>query len=117
MKNEKAIRRKRKLADRNLRQQKWTKKVAQRNQYPKFEFDNTHADPEFAKLIRTAVDQFNFAELSPIDQRVYRIMKQCGANEARNVLREAMEVVRSHDPHNVSAHIGDIAWMITTGEG
>ena len=48
MQNEKADRRKKKLADRRRRDRERSAELARRAEFPAFEFDDRHADPEFA---------------------------------------------------------------------
>jgi hypothetical protein len=116
MQNEKADRRKKKLADRRRREKERSVELARRAEFPDFEFDNRHADPEFASVVRAAVERFDFDELPPVEQTAYRIMRQRGAAVAMNTLRVAMEAIRADHPGNAYAQVGDIAWMLTTGE-
>lgn len=116
MRNEKSERRKRKLDDRKRRERERLAAVARRAEFPEFVFDDTHADPEFAAVVRGAVEKFDFSELPAVEQTAFKIVRRQGAAVAINTLRAAMEAVRAEQPENAYAQLGDIAWTLTTGE-
>lgn len=116
MQNEKANRRKQKLADRLRREKERSAKYARRAEFPEFVFDNRHADPEFASVVRAAVEQFDFAELPSIEQTTYKVMRKEGAAIAMVKLRLAMAAAKAEQPDNPYAQLGDIVWQLTTGE-
>ncbi len=116
MQNEKANRRKKKLADRQRREKERSASLARRAEFPEFVFDDHHADQEFADVVRSAVKKFDFAELPSIEQTTYKVMRKEGAAIAMAKLRLAMAAVRADQPDNTYAQLGDIAWMLTTGE-
>lgn len=116
MRNEKSDRRKKKLADRSKRQKEHAAALDRRAEFPEFVFDDRHADPAFAAVVRAAVEKFDFADLPSVEQRAYKVMRREGAAVAMNTLRAAMEAVRADHPENAYAQLGDIAWTLTTGE-
>jgi hypothetical protein len=116
MRNEKSKRRKKKLAVRRQREKEYAAAQAQRAEFPEFVFDDRHADPEFAAVVRAAVEKFDFADLPSIEQTTYKVMRREGAAVAQAKLRVAMEQARAVQPSNTYAQLGDILWQLTTGE-
>lgn len=116
MRNDKSQRRKKKLADRVRREKSWAVKAARRAEFPEFVFEVTHADPEFAAVIREAVGRFRFEELPAVEQSAFKIVREKGAATALSTLRAAMAEVRTDHPENEYAQLGDIVWFLTTGE-
>lgn len=116
MRNEKSERRKKTLAVRKQREKEYAAAQARRAEFPEFVFDDRHADPEFAAVVRAAVKKFDFAELPSIEQTTYKVMRKEGAAVAMAKLRLAMAAVRADHPGNAYAQLGDIAWVLSTGE-
>jgi hypothetical protein len=116
MRNEKSERRKKKLAECRRREKDHTAALARRVEFPEFVYDDTHADPAFAAVVRAAVEKFDFGELPSVEQKAYKIMRREGAAVAMNTLRAAMEAVRADHPENAYAQLGDIAWQLSAGE-
>src|SRR5262245_8575130 len=112
MRNDKAARRKKKLAARALRWQKLELKHKRRGEFPAFVIDDTYGDPQFVSLVKVALKQFNFEELPKPDQTAFRTMKKHGAMYAMTRLREAMQLAKSHNPKCHYAQLGDILWQL-----
>lgn len=116
MRNDKAQRRRQKLADRQRRDREHVDKVTRRAEFPEFVFHDTHADPAFATVIREAVARFDFAELPAVEQSAYKVMRRAGAATALAWLRAEMAAARTTHPNHLYTRLGDIAWQLTTGE-
>src|SRR5947207_14519440 len=100
MRNEKSDRRKKKLAERRRRERGHAAALARRAEFPEFVFDDRHADPVFAAVVRAAVEKFDFADLPAIEQTTYKVMRREGSAVALAKLRVAMAAVRAEHPNN-----------------
>jgi len=70
----------------------------------------------FVALVKDALQKFDFAELPKVDQNTFRLMKQHGANYAKETLQQAMAEIRKKNPEIPYAQLGDILWILNLGE-
>lgn len=116
MRNSKAERRKKKLAERERRDRSYRTELARRAEFPEIVISDAHADPAFAAAVRGAVAKFDFRGLPPFDQEVYRRMRRDGIVQTLHDLKLMMAVVRATQPDNPAGRVADMAWLFRTGE-
>jgi len=66
--------------------------------WPSFYFDVEEANSEFVEEVKKAVRAFSFAELGPSEQRLFRLVKKYGADEANQTLLAVIDEIRKEDP-------------------
>lgn len=131
MRNEKADRRKKKLAERHRRSEELSKRHREQEVqrplrsvplqpgggYPDFELHPLNGDPAFVELVTAALQQFRFDELPPHEHEVYKLVKSHGAGYAARALRAAMEEIQKEGgERGESARFGELAWHFNLGQ-
>lgn len=116
MRNTKAERRKKKLAERDRRQRSYRAELARRVEFPEIVISDAHADPTFAAVVREAVAKFDYRNLPSFDQEVYRQMRRDGFGRTMYELHLAMAEVRATQPDHPAGQLADFVWHFRTGD-
>ncbi len=111
MANRKAEKRKRKLAHKR----EWQAARHRRAQYPEFVFIEKDGDPDFVSLVRGAVSEFDFEELSAGPQRLFRDMRKHGFQYVLRHLQAMMSKLQKEQPDNVAGTAADVQWLVSVG--
>jgi hypothetical protein len=111
MKDRKTENRKKKLR----RKREWEARKLHRKQFPDFEFDEREANADFANLVKLAVRQFHFNEVSVGEQNAFRDMKNRGFVAVLRDLKAGMRLAQQVDPDNQDARIADIIFELKLG--
>jgi hypothetical protein len=116
VRNEKAERRKRKLAERARRQRSHRAELARRAEFPEVVISDAHADPAFAAAVREAAGRFDYRSLPKPDQELYRRMRRDGIVPTAFALGRSMAEARVTQPGNPLGRLADFVWHMRTGE-
>src|SRR5260221_7747155 len=116
MRNDKAERRKKKLAERKRHESEQARRIAARAQFPDIVFDERFAETEFAAVVRKAARRLDFRALPVIEQTAYRLMRAQGALAALEYIRREMAESRANNPGDPFGDIGDVSWTLTAGQ-
>lgn len=116
MRNLKAERRKKKLAERERRDRSYRAELARRAEFPEIVISDAHADLAFAAAVREAVGRFDYRSLPELDQDLYRQMRRDGIMPTAVAIGRSMADARATQPANPLGHFADFVWHTRTGE-